>query len=106
MLTRLWRKPGANPDKFKSSEQAYAGKTTVDIAMEQSVFMAYDAWDYQPTIAVSLKRWQPANHDGDGALKGHETFVLTPTEWRAIAEQLNGPLKILLERQPWTRDTT
>ena len=95
-----------NPDKFASSEDAFAGKTNIDIGMDQSVFMECDDWDYQPTIVFSLKRWQKANSDDAGALKSFETFTLTPKEWFAISEQLNGPLRVLLARQPWRRDTT
>jgi hypothetical protein len=95
-----------NPGKYTNEKEFYAGRTNIDISMAQSVFSAYDYWDYQPTITFSLKRWRDANLESEGALKQYETFALTPAEWRALSEQLNGPLKVLLARQPWNRDTT
>jgi hypothetical protein len=96
----------AHPEKFPDSEKIWEGKTTINIGMDQSVLMDYDAWDYQPTIAFSLMRWREANPADPSSLKKIETFALTPKEWFAIAEQLNGPLGVLLARQPWSRDTT
>ena len=87
-------------------EAAFAGHSRIEIRGGESVHMACDDWNYQPTIEVRIVRDTAANYGVDEGLAKEIRFEMTAEEWRAIAEQLQGPLSVLLQRQSWSRDTT
>jgi hypothetical protein len=81
--------------------------------------MKFDEWDCQPTIRVVVKRkcggegdWrvhselEENNGEPESGLLPEAGIELNPQEWAAVIEQLQGPLKILMERKPWHYDTT
>jgi hypothetical protein len=79
----------------------------VEVRGGESVWTAFDAWDYRPTIVIRVRRPVPANRSPEGeGLRSEERITLTPEEWRFVSEQLSGPLRLLLDRRPWDRDTT
>jgi hypothetical protein len=88
------------------NQNPFAGMSSMEIRGDESIYMAFDEWDYQPTIEVRVKRLVAANMETPGALSKEERIVMTIKEWEAIIAQLQGPLKILMERRPWNRDTT
>ena len=67
--------------------------------------MACDDWDHQPAIEVQVRRATASNCSDEG-LPEHSFITMTIGEWNTIFEQLQGPLKPLMERRPWSRDTT
>ncbi len=85
----------------------FAGFSRLEIRGAESVHMVCDLWDYQPTIEVRIQRAVAANAgEPAGSLTKEARVVMTLAEWRAVIENLQGPLRVLMERKPWTRDTT
>jgi hypothetical protein len=85
----------------------YSGVSEVSIEGDESTTMHCDEWDHQPTIRVSVRRAVPSNAGpAGGGLAQEASIAMTPLEWRAVIDQLQGPLSVLMERQPWSRDTT
>jgi hypothetical protein len=82
-----------------------ARRSIVHVRGGESVHMAFDFWDHQPVIAIEVERSEPGNA-GDDELPARSNILLTIEEWKALREQLEGPLKPLLERRAWSRDTT
>jgi hypothetical protein len=83
------------------------GESEVEIRGSESVYVMLDDWDYQPTIEVKIRRAVASNMNAPGGGLGkEERIVMTPEEARAVIEQLQGPLSILMERKKWSRDTT
>ena len=95
---------------MKSDEKTadpFASISDIAIRGSESVYMMCDDWNHQPTIEVVVKRAVAANSGkSDEGLAQEARVVLTPQEWSTIAAQLEGPLKVLMQRQPWSEDTT
>jgi hypothetical protein len=83
------------------------GEAALAVEAGESAYSVFDFWDHLPTVTVSVRRASPRS-DGKplGDLPGEQQITLTPEEWRAVIDQLEGPLKPLLERRRWSRDTT
>ena len=79
----------------------------MEIRAGESVYSMLDDWDYQPTIEVKIRRAVASNMSAtSGGLSKEERIVMTPEEARALIEELQGRLRILMERRKWSRDTT
>ena len=87
-------------------EAAFAGQSRIEIRGGESVHMECDDWNYQPTIEVRIEREAAANFGVDEGLAKEVRFEMTAEEWRAVIDHLQGPLRVLLERKSWSRDTT
>jgi hypothetical protein len=84
-----------------------AGESIMNVEPGESVRVEQDAWDYQPTVEIRIRRALAATlTDAPGPLGEEERIVLTAEECRALMAQLQGPLAALLERREWSRDTT
>lgn len=60
-----------------------------------------------PTVVVAIDRDTPGDPTDDGSgLRSHLRIELTVEECGALIAQLEGPLKPLLDRRPWTEDRT
>jgi hypothetical protein len=83
------------------------GHSQIRIAGGESLHEHLDSWDFQPTIEIVVRR-DEAGIGGpiESQLSEESRIVLTPAEYREIVRQLEGPLQVLLRRQPWWRDTT
>lgn len=79
----------------------YAGFSRLQIRGGESLHLMCDAWDYQPTIEVRIQRAAAANKgDPENSLARETRVVMTVAEWRAVMENLQGPLRVLMERKP------
>ncbi len=88
-------------------ENPWAGGSLIEISAGDSLNLNFDCWDLQPTVRVHVSRLSSANRESSQFdLAKNETIVMTVHEWKAVIEQLSGPLSILLERSGWNRDTT
>lgn len=86
---------------------AISGISEVSIRGSESTTMHCDEWDHQPTVEVTVRRAVAANMGPSGqGLACEARIAMTPDEWRAVIEQLQGPLSVLMQRQPWSKDTT
>lgn len=81
-------------ERGPSSEIKIAGN-------ESSTTVFLDFWQHLPTIEISINRLVPG-----GRLAKEEKFTLTLEEFEAISKQLQGQLQVLLQRKPWSEDTT
>ena len=86
------------------TQDLLAGSTKIRIELGESHLSEYEHADTQATIVISFDRAQDCTHDAPGGLLGNASIALTVEEWRALSEQLNGPLKVLLERKPYSTD--
>jgi hypothetical protein len=86
------------------------GRSVLEISGGESTFMACDDWDVQPVIHIRVTRADGGNMGEspkmEGNLEEEASISLTHEECRAICAQLDGPLRILLARKPWSKDTT
>jgi hypothetical protein len=89
--------PGATPP--------FSGHSEVEIRGDESVYTCYDEWDHRPTLEIRIRRRLPHNV-GSSGLQAEERLTLTAEEWQALRAELEGPLRLLLLRRPWSRDTT
>lgn len=90
-----------------ASSQPFAGISELMIRGGESVYMECDEWDHQPTIELIIRREVAANCGGpDAGLYAHDRIAMTPDEWAAVIAQLQGPLSVLMKREPWSEDTT
>lgn len=96
---------GPLPAEFHLDQNDHSGQSIVRIRGMESVHMAFDDWDHQPVIEVQVRRATASNCHDEG-LPEHSFITMTIGEWNTIFEQLQGPLKPLMERRPWSRDTT
>lgn len=85
----------------------FCAQTEISISGGNSIYMEYDSWDFQPTIQIQIRRSRPGNSGNvESRLGIEETIHLTVSECHAILRQLQGPLRILMQRLPSWRDTT
>ncbi|MGO8813062.1 MAG: hypothetical protein ACLQVG_00135 [Terriglobia bacterium] len=93
-------------EEFQLNE-AFDGQSIVQIRGAESVYTACDNWEFLPAIEVHVKRAVAANagETGEGLAK-EVSVTMTLEEWNAVFEQLLGPLRALVQRRKWTRDTT
>ena len=100
------RGDGKGQEEFQL-ETPMACESILQIRGAESTSMALDDWDFQPTIEVRIKR---AVADGGGKTGGgldkEVVVTMTPEEWDAVFKQLHGPLRLLMQRRIWSRDTT
>jgi hypothetical protein len=90
-----------------SGRNPLAGLSRLEIRPGESIHMVCDDWDYQPTIEVHVRRTSAANMaDPARSLTKETHIVMTPAAWQAIIDCLQGPLRVLMHRRPWSRDTT
>jgi len=90
-----------------SGRNPLAGPSRLEIRPGESIHMVCDDWDYQPTIEVHVRRTSAANMaDPARSLTKETHIVMTPAAWQAIIDCLQGPLRVLMHRRPWSRDTT
>ncbi len=91
----------------RDAESLRVGESEMEIRAGESVYSMLDDWDYQPTIEVKIRRAVASNMSAtSGGLSREERMVMTPEEARALIEELQGRLRILMERKKWSRDTT
>ena len=93
----------ADPE-FDAESARLSGQSMVRIDAGESVYMRFDFWDHQPVVSVHVKR--AADTRSEGTLSKEATIAMTVEEWRTILDKLNGPLRPLLQRRAWSRDTT
>lgn len=89
-------------------KELWAGTSVINLTMGDSLYVETDAWDYQPTIVIHIRRrtgGDDEQYEG-GALRKEAEVALTPSEWHAIREEMDTKLGVLLARKRWTRDTT
>ncbi|MEW6207724.1 MAG: hypothetical protein AB1631_05110 [Acidobacteriota bacterium] len=79
----------------------------MEIRAGENVYSMLDDWDYQPTIEVTIRHAVASNMNAPGSGLGkEERIVMTTEEARALIDELQGRLRILMERKKWSRDTT
>jgi len=86
---------------------AFDGQSIVQVRGSESVYAVSDNWEFLPAIEVHVKRAVSANagEKGEGLAK-EVSVTMTLEEWNAVFEQLLGPLRVLVQRRKWTKDTT
>lgn len=101
------RNAGKTQQEIDAALQQPLGHSRIEVHGGESVFTYCDDWDHQPTIIVEIERAAEARGGAPGeGLTRKARIEMTPAEWQAVIEQLQGPLRVLLERKPWRRDTT
>jgi hypothetical protein len=90
----------------RDAESLREGASEMEIRAGEGVYSMLDDWDYQPTIEVTIRRAVASNMNAPSGLSKEERIVLTTEEARALIEELQGRLRILMERKKWSRDTT
>ena len=100
----------SNDEKLREEFQlndAFDGQSMVRIRGTESVYAACDNWEFLPAIEVKVRRAVAANagNEGEGLAK-EVSVTMTLEEWNAVFEQLLGPLRVLVQRRKWSRDTT
>lgn len=81
--------------------------TEIAISGRESIFMELDSWDFQPTIQIQIYRSRPGNSGNvESRLRNEETLNLSVSECLEIIGQLQGPLRVLMQRLPSWRDST
>lgn len=94
-------------DAVATGGDPFAGRSTLGICGSESTYMMCDEWDHQPTIEISVERAVSGNAGRrESRLPQSGRLVLTLDECRELIRQLQGPLEVLLRRQPWSEDTT
>jgi hypothetical protein len=78
----------------------------LEIHGKESTSMALDAWDYQPTIEVRVRRAADGDSERGIGLTKEVTVTMTAEEWDAVYKQIHGPLRTLFQRRKWSRDAT
>jgi hypothetical protein len=92
------------PDPEFETEKYCDALSIVRIRGAESEHLDYDMRGRVPVIEVSVKRAE-AGSDERG-LPRESTIMMTLEEWQTVFEQLQGPLKPLIERRGWTREAT
>jgi hypothetical protein len=85
-----------------------AASSTMTIEPEQSDRVEpYDNTHHVPTIRITIDRAVPGDvTDDGGGLARHVRIELSIEECAALVEQLIGPLRTLMQREPWRVDRT
>ena len=88
-------------------DDTFDGQSIVRIRGTESVYADCDNWEFLPAIEVKVRRAVGANAgEKDERLTKEVSVTMTLEEWNAVFEQLLGPLRVLVQRRKWTRDTT